>query len=73
MASYEDDAVGTMTKNERGVPWVSSVVLSPRIVYAGTRPTPDVESKLHHEAHEQCYIANSVKTDILVATVQDRA
>src|SRR5213595_918613 len=42
VASYEDEAVGVMTKNERGIPWVSSVVLHPRIVYAGTssRPTP---------------------------------
>ena len=65
--SYEDDAVGSMTKNERGVPWVSSVVLSPRIVYAGDkRPSPEEEERLHHLAHEQCFIANSVKTEITV-------
>src|SRR4030095_12282341 len=33
IVSYEDDAVGTMTKNERGIPWVSSVILRPRIAY----------------------------------------
>src|SRR5262245_3848694 len=37
ITSYEDEAVGTMTKNERGVPWVSSVVLRPRIAYAGDK------------------------------------
>lgn len=68
VARYEDDAVGTMTKNERGVPWVSSVVLNPRVVYAGARPTAEIEAELHHSAHELCYIANSVKTDIRVAT-----
>ena len=66
--SYEDDAVGVMTKNERRVPWVSAVTLSPRIVYGGdTRPSHDDEARLHREAHEQCFIANSVKTQITVA------
>ena len=65
--SYEDEAVGTMTKNERGVPWVSTVVLKPRIVYAGEkRPSSADEERLHHDAHEQCFIANSVKTEITV-------
>jgi organic hydroperoxide reductase OsmC/OhrA len=68
VTSYEDDAVGVMTKNERGIPWVSSVVLHPRIVYAGAPPSPEVEEQLHHKAHEGCYIANSVKT---VITVED--
>jgi organic hydroperoxide reductase OsmC/OhrA len=67
VASYDDDAIGTMTKNERGSSWVSSVVLRPRIVYAGDkRPSPEDEERLHHAAHEQCFIANSVKTDIVV-------
>jgi organic hydroperoxide reductase OsmC/OhrA len=65
--SYRDEAVGLMTKNERGVPWVSSVTLHPHIVYSGAKlPTPDDEEKLHHLAHEQCYIANSVKTNVTV-------
>jgi organic hydroperoxide reductase OsmC/OhrA len=65
--SYDDEAVGHMTKNERGVPWVSSVTLKPRIVYSGAkRPTPEQEEHLHHQSHEQCFIANSVKTDIQV-------
>jgi organic hydroperoxide reductase OsmC/OhrA len=67
--SYEDDAIGVMTKNERGSFWVSSVVLHPRIGYGGTPPTPDVEEELHHKAHEGCYIANSVKTEITVAKI----
>jgi organic hydroperoxide reductase OsmC/OhrA len=63
---YEDDAVGVLTKNERGVPWVSSVVLRPRIEYAGGPPPHDTVERLHHLAHEGCYIANSVKTTITV-------
>lgn len=66
--SYEDEAVGTITKNAEGVPWVSSVVLAPRITYAGEkRPTPQEEQTLHEGAHHGCFIANSVKTDVVVA------
>jgi organic hydroperoxide reductase OsmC/OhrA len=66
--SYQDEAVGAMSKNERGVPWVSAVTLHPKIVYGGDkRPTPEEEEDLHHHAHEQCFIANSVKTEIMVA------
>jgi organic hydroperoxide reductase OsmC/OhrA len=65
--SYEDHAVGTMTKNERGVPWVSAVTLHPRIMWGERQPTPEELAELHHQAHEQCFIANSVKTAITVA------
>lgn len=65
---YEDDAIGVMTPNENGVPWVSRVTLHPRIAYGDEkRPTPEEETDLHHRAHEQCYIANSVKTQVTVA------
>jgi len=67
VASYEDDAVGVMTKNERGIPWVSLVTLHPRITYAGSKtPTSEEEDAMHHAAHEQCFIANSVKTEVKV-------
>lgn len=66
--SYRDQAVGEMAKNEHGVPWVSAVTLRPQIAYGGTKvPTPAEEESLHHRAHEQCFIANSVKTEIRVA------
>ena len=65
--SYHDKAVGVMTKNEKGVPWVSSVRLHPQIAYSGDkRPTSGDEEHLHHSAHEQCFIANSIKTDVTV-------
>ena len=66
--SYQDEAVGVMAKNEKGVPWVSAVTLHPRIVYSGEKlPTPADEAALHHQAHEQCFIANSIKTQVTVA------
>ncbi|MGA2244201.1 MAG: OsmC family protein [Verrucomicrobiota bacterium] len=65
--SYHDEAVGVMTKNERGVPWVSSVTLYPQIAYSGDKlPTPEDEERLHHMAHEQCFIANSIRTQVIV-------
>lgn len=64
---YEDEAVGVMRKNERGAIWVSAVTLNPKIVYGGEkRPSAADEERLHHLAHEQCFIANSVKTEITV-------
>ena len=67
---YEDEAVGTMTKNEQGVPWMSAVMLHPKIVFSGEKiPTAAEQEHLHHLSHEQCYIANSVKTEIKVGPI----
>ena len=64
---YSDDAVGEMTKNERGKLWVSKVILAPAITFAGEkRPTPEQLDELHHLAHEECFIANSVKSEVVV-------
>ena len=68
--AYEDEAVGVMTNNERGVPWMSAVTLRPRITWGASRPSREKEEELHHGAHEGCYIAQSVKTDIRVAPVE---
>jgi organic hydroperoxide reductase OsmC/OhrA len=71
--SYEDDAVGTLAKNEEGVPWVSSVVLRPSVEYSpSTVPTAEQEERLHDRAHRECFISNSVKTNIVVAGQQHR-
>ncbi len=70
--TYHDTAVGVMTENERGVPWVSTVRLNPRIVYSGEKvPTANDEKRLHHLAHEQCFIANSIKTEVTVGKPTD--
>jgi organic hydroperoxide reductase OsmC/OhrA len=66
--SYDDDAVGVLTKNDKGVPWISEVVLNPAVRYGGDkRPTAEQEEALHHAAHEQCFISQSVKTAVRVA------
>ena len=70
VVSYEDEAVGHVEKNQNGIPWVSKVVLRPRIAYAGVKlPSRGEEDQLHHAAHEQCFIANSVKSEICVSPV----
>lgn len=65
--SYEDHAVGKMAKSERGVHWVSEVTLNVSAVYGGEKlPTAEDEDRLHHRAHEECFISNSIKTAVTV-------
>ena len=69
--SYNDDAVGHMSKNEKGALWISSITLNPKIVYSGEKkPSPADEAQLHHQSHEECFIANSIKTEVIVATIK---
>ena len=64
--SYRDEAVGLMTPNAAGKLWVSQVTLRPATRFSGTRtPTHEQLIALHHRAHEECFIANSVKTEIV--------
>ena len=65
--AYDDAATGFLQKNERGNPWISRVTLHPKIIYGANKtPTQDEEAELHHQAHEQCIIANSVKTEVAI-------
>ena len=66
---YVDRAVGVLTKNEHGVAWVSRVTLDPSISYAADPPSASTLTELHHGAHHACFIANSVKTSIIVTGV----
>ncbi|MEO6036438.1 MAG: OsmC family protein [Verrucomicrobiota bacterium] len=69
--SYEDAAVGWMSKNSEGSFWISSIELRPKIAYdEGKLPTAEEVEQLHHGAHEQCFIANSIKTAVTVAKSQ---
>jgi organic hydroperoxide reductase OsmC/OhrA len=65
--SYRDDAVGVLEKNSAGRLAITRVRLRPKIVWsAGVTVPPEQLAKLHHDAHEGCFIANSVKTEITV-------
>ncbi|MCR9848901.1 OsmC family protein [Vibrio antiquarius] len=62
---YLDEAVGELTKGKNGKEWVSKVTLNPKITFAGdNQPTRSQLEKMHHMAHENCFIANSVKTEV---------
>ena len=63
---YEDEAVGETAKNEKGMWWVNVVTLNPRIVYGDKHPSPEEEAELHHKSHEQCFISQSVKSEVKV-------
>ena len=63
--SYRDDAVGVMGKDAAGKISMTRITLRPDVRFSGDRlPTADDISRLHHRAHEQCFIASSVKTDV---------
>ena len=65
--SYVDDAVGVLEEDESGRSSVTKVTLRPDIVFSGSKiPTAKQLDKLHHLAHKNCFIANSVKTEIVV-------
>ena len=71
--AYEDTATGEMGKNETGKLYVDKVTLHPAITFSGDkRPSEAEVAALHHKSHEECYIANSVRTEIVTAIVPPR-
>jgi organic hydroperoxide reductase OsmC/OhrA len=68
---YEDAALGVMTKNENGKLFVSKITLNPAITFSGSkRPSPEEIDALHHHSHEECYVANSVRAEVVVVARQ---
>ena len=66
--SYTDEPVGVMGKNAAGKDMITKITLHPQIVFAGdSRPTEEDLRALHRQAHDDCYIANSLLTEIVVA------
>ncbi|QLE86265.1 OsmC family peroxiredoxin [Shewanella sp. Scap07] len=71
--SYEDNACGKMAQDEQGKLAMTEVVLNPKVVFSNNngadKPSEEQLAHLHHLAHEQCFIANSVKTNIITNIV----
>ena len=68
--SYEDNAEGVLAKNSERILSMTKVTLKPKIIFSGDNiPTKNQLDELHHLAHEQCFIANSVKTMISIIPV----
>jgi organic hydroperoxide reductase OsmC/OhrA len=65
--TYEDDAFGVMEKNAQGKLAITRITLRPKIEFAAgkTPAAPELEA-LHHSAHEECYIASSIKSEVVV-------
>ena len=64
---YEDEAVGTMEKNDGGKLAITRVTLRPKVSFADpSQVSEKALEKLHHSAHEHCFIANSVRTVVEV-------
>ncbi|MEJ2492718.1 MAG: OsmC family protein [Ignavibacteriaceae bacterium] len=67
--SYEDNAEGVLAKNKDGILSMTKITLKPKIVFIGDNiPTKEKLDEIHHKAHEQCFIANSVNTRISIVT-----
>jgi organic hydroperoxide reductase OsmC/OhrA len=65
--SYDDHAVGVMAKNAAGKLAITQVTLHPKIIFAGEMPDAETLERIHHRSHAECFIANSVTTEITVA------
>ena len=64
---YEDQAFGVLEKNEAGKMFMKTITLRPQVTFSGDRtPSTDEMNALHHSAHEECFIATSLKSEILV-------
>src|SRR4051812_17775911 len=62
---YTDNAQGVLARNSEGKMAMTEVTLHPEVLFSGPKqPTREQLDQLHHKAHEECYIANSVKTDV---------
>ena len=64
---YVDHAAGVMGENEEGRVAMTAVTLRPSVTFAGEQqPGREVLEQLHHSSHQECFIANSVKTRVVI-------
>jgi organic hydroperoxide reductase OsmC/OhrA len=71
---YADNAQGVMARNAAGKMAMTVVTLHPQVAFSGERlPTREELDGLHHRAHGECFIANSVTTDVRCEPVYDGA
>ena len=62
--AYEDQAVGVLGKNAEGKAAMTQVTLNPVVTFAAARPSQADFDRLHERAHDECFIASSVKTPL---------
>lgn len=61
---YEDQASGVLGKNAEGKAAMTAVTLKPVVTFSGKRPSEEEFARLHERAHDECFIASSVKTEL---------
>ena len=66
VTSYDDEAEGEMAKGDDGKVRITRITLRPRIVFGDVAPTEEMLADLHHKAHEACFIANSITSEIVI-------
>ena len=67
---YIDQAVGIMEKDKTGSVSMTKVTLKPRVKFSGERqPNLQQLEKMHDQSHQQCFIANSVKTEVVTEII----
>ena len=64
--AYTDDAQATLARDGRGRQAITRVALCPRVTYHGDAPDAAAERALHDAAHERCFIAASVRSEVSV-------
>jgi organic hydroperoxide reductase OsmC/OhrA len=70
---YRDEAAGVMSRNAAGRMAMTVVTLHPSVTFGGgSQPDREALDRLHHQAHERCFIANSVTTDVRCEPVVPR-
>lgn len=70
---YRDEATGTLGRNAEGRLAMTRVVLRPRVAFAPDAPTIEEHEAMHHEAHERCFIASSVTTEVICEPAEEEA
>lgn len=63
---YVDEASGILGKNAEGLEAMTRVTLRPVVTFSGRKPSAEEHAQLHAEAHHECFIANSVKSEVAI-------
>jgi organic hydroperoxide reductase OsmC/OhrA len=66
VTSYDDEAEGEMERGSDGKTRITRITLRPKIAFGDTSPTEEMLADLHHKAHEACFIANSITSEIVI-------
>lgn len=64
VASYRDEAVASLGKNEAGQLCVSHIGLNPQVAFSGVEVDAEQLKQLHERAHQACFIANSIRSEV---------